>query len=129
VLDDFVTWDEDKYEFVREVLWQDQDGTFIGLDHVIALGQNGICLSDYSGLEAVPDLSSSEGTVSSDHSDVADPSLENDPAAAALNAGTPEGGSSSGTLVKVLLGTGIGILVIAGGFLFYKLGVNSSRKK
>ena len=129
VTDDFVTWDQEKYEFVREVLWQDQDGAFIGLDHVIALGQNGICLSDYSGLEAVPDLSSSEGTVSSERSDVADPSLENDPAAAALNAGTPEGGSSSGTLVKVLLGTGIGILVIAGGFLFYKLGVNSSRKK
>ncbi len=129
VTDDFVTWDQEKYEFVREVLWQDQDGAFIGLDHVIALGQNGICLSDYSGLEAVPDLSSSEGTVSSEHSDVVDPSLENDPAAAALNAGTPEGGSSSGTLVKVLLGTGIGILVIAGGFLFYKLGVNSSRKK
>ena len=129
VTDDFVTWDQEKYEFVREVLWQDQDGAFIGLDHVIALGQNGICLSDYSGLEAVPDLSSYEGTVSSDHSDVADPSAGTDPAAAALNAGTPEGGSSSGTIVKILLGTGIGILVIAGGFLVYKLGVNSSRKK
>ena len=45
VLDDFVTWDEDKYAFVREVLWQDQDGNFIGLDHAIALGDNGISLS------------------------------------------------------------------------------------
>ena len=53
VLDDFVTWDNDKYNFVREVLWQDENGTFIGLDHVVPLGSNGMCLSDYSGLDAV----------------------------------------------------------------------------
>ena len=48
VLDDFTTWDTDKYEFVKEVLWQDSDGKFIGLDHQIPLGENGISLSDYT---------------------------------------------------------------------------------
>jgi hypothetical protein len=44
VKDDFTTWDEEKYEFVKEVLWQ-QDGKFVGLDHEIPLGSNGITLS------------------------------------------------------------------------------------
>ncbi len=44
VLDDFTTWDEDKYAFVKEVLWQ-QNGKFVGLDHEIPLGSNGITLS------------------------------------------------------------------------------------
>ena len=45
VLDDFTTWDEEKYAFVKEVLWQ-QDGKFVGLDHETPLGANGICLND-----------------------------------------------------------------------------------
>lgn len=45
VLDDFTTWDEEKYGFVKEVLWQ-QNGKFVGLDHEIPLGSNGITLSD-----------------------------------------------------------------------------------
>lgn len=47
VLDDFKTWDEDKYAFVKEVLWQDKNGKFVGLDHDIKLGENGISLSEY----------------------------------------------------------------------------------
>lgn len=43
--DDFVTWDEEKYEFVKEVLWQ-KDGKFVGLDHSVPLGVNGISLSE-----------------------------------------------------------------------------------
>lgn len=49
VLDDFTTWDEEKYEFVKEVLWQ-ENGKFVGLDHAIKLGQNGIDLSSANGL-------------------------------------------------------------------------------
>lgn len=49
VLDDFVTWDEEKYAFVKEVLWQ-ENGKFVGLDHAIPLGENGITLSDAKGL-------------------------------------------------------------------------------
>lgn len=46
VKDDFMTWDTEKYEFVKEVLWQKND-KFVGLDHEIPLGKNGITLSDY----------------------------------------------------------------------------------
>ena len=51
VYDDFGKWDEEKYNFVKEALWQTNDGKFIGLDHSIPLGQsgNGISLSDYYG--------------------------------------------------------------------------------
>ncbi len=38
LLDDYKTWDEDKYSFVKEVLWQ-EDGKFMGLDHEIQLGK------------------------------------------------------------------------------------------
>ncbi len=41
LLDDFTTWDDEKYEFVKEVLWQ-KDGKFVGLDHKIPLGDNGV---------------------------------------------------------------------------------------
>lgn len=44
LLDDFKTWDDAKYNFVKEVLWQ-QSGKFVGLDHAIPLGDNGITLS------------------------------------------------------------------------------------
>lgn len=49
VLDDFKTWDEEKYNFVKEVLWQEK-GKFVGLDHEIPLGDNGITLSKAKGL-------------------------------------------------------------------------------
>lgn len=49
VLDDFKTWDEEKYAFVKEVLWH-ENGRFVGLDHEIPLGSNGIKLSDSNGL-------------------------------------------------------------------------------
>lgn len=50
VKDDFTTWDEKKYEFVKEVLWQ-EGGKFVGLDHDIPLGTNGITLSKANGLK------------------------------------------------------------------------------
>ncbi len=49
VLDDFKTWDEEKYAFVKEVLWQ-ENGKFVGLDHKIPLGDNGITLSEANGM-------------------------------------------------------------------------------
>lgn len=49
VLDDFTTWDTEKYNFVKEVLWQ-EGGKFVGLDHAIPLGSNGITLSSAKGL-------------------------------------------------------------------------------
>nr|MCR4687973.1 glycoside hydrolase family 5 protein [Saccharofermentans sp.] len=56
VTDDFITWDEAKYELVKPVLWQTEDGQFIGLDHEIPLGANGISLSDYTGEIVTPVL-------------------------------------------------------------------------
>ena len=51
VYDNFGKWDEDKYALVKPALWQDDNGKFISLDHTIALGANGISLSDYYGRE------------------------------------------------------------------------------
>ena len=50
LLDDFTTWDADKYAFVKEVLWQ-ENGKFVGLDHAIALGENGITLKEAKGIK------------------------------------------------------------------------------
>ena len=49
VLDDFKTWDDEKYTFVKKVLWQ-EGGKFVGLDHEIPLGDNGITLSKAKGI-------------------------------------------------------------------------------
>jgi len=49
VKDDFKTWDEDKYELVKKVLWQNDAGKFVGLDHKVPLGSNGISLSEFTG--------------------------------------------------------------------------------
>lgn len=50
LLDDFKTWDDEKYNFVKEVLWQ-QNGKFVGLDHKIKLGENGISLGTAKGAD------------------------------------------------------------------------------
>ena len=44
---DWVTWEEDKYTLFKPTLWQTEDGKFIGLDHDIVLGDNGILIGDY----------------------------------------------------------------------------------
>lgn len=49
VLDDFKTWDTTKYNFVKEVIWTDSNGKFVGLDHEVALGSNGVNLNEFSG--------------------------------------------------------------------------------
>ena len=49
VKDDFKTWDEEKYDLVKKVLWQNDSGKFVGLDHKVPLGANGISLTDFSG--------------------------------------------------------------------------------
>ena len=54
VKDDFKTWDEEKYNFVKEVLWKNENGKFIGLDHAVPLGVNGIALGDYEGVIITP---------------------------------------------------------------------------
>lgn len=46
---DFMTWDEDKYALLKPALWQNEAGKFIGLDHEVPLGANGITVSEYYG--------------------------------------------------------------------------------
>ncbi len=69
VKDDFKTWDEDKYALVETVLWQNKSGKYVGLDHAVALGANGISLGDHAGNSPVavtnPDTSSSGNSSSS----------------------------------------------------------------
>lgn len=47
VTHDFITWDEDKYELLKPSLWQNDSGKFIGLDHKVPLGKNGITVSEH----------------------------------------------------------------------------------
>lgn len=56
VLNDFVTWDEEKYALLKPSLWQNNTGKFIGLDHKVPLGKNGITLNQHygSGTVATP---------------------------------------------------------------------------
>ena len=42
---DFQTWDEAKYALVRPTLWQTSSGRFIGLDHQVQLGANGVTVT------------------------------------------------------------------------------------
>ena len=134
VLDDFVTWDEDKYEFVREVLWQDQDGNFIGLDHAVALGDNGISLSEYSGLDAVPVLSEtseSEGTdvtLAGTSSSEAAAEQARASEATPINLKTADSDMTESTLLKILVLVAVVIVAGIGGFGAYKIGERTARK-
>ncbi len=67
VYDDFGKWDEEKYAFVKEALWQTDSGMFIGLDHKTPLGQegNGISLSDYYNGTVTPPVSRETTTTTS----------------------------------------------------------------
>ncbi len=57
VYDNFGTWDEEKYNFVLPSLWKTEEGKFIGLDHKIPLGANGITVSEYyNGESPIPDV-------------------------------------------------------------------------
>lgn len=37
LIDDWLTWDEKKYEMMKGTLWTDKDGKFVSLDHKISL--------------------------------------------------------------------------------------------
>lgn len=45
---DFLTWDDEKYGLFEPSLWQTQTtGKYIGLDHQVALGANGLSLNEF----------------------------------------------------------------------------------
>ena len=53
---DFKTWDEKKYAILEPTLWQNESGTYIGLDHEIPLGSNGITVSEHYGKVTTPKI-------------------------------------------------------------------------
>jgi endoglucanase len=54
LLDDWKTWDEQKYALLKPSLWQYQN-KFVSLDHQVKLGANGISLADRYGNGNPPD--------------------------------------------------------------------------
>jgi hypothetical protein len=110
VKDDFKTWDEEKYNFVKAVLWQTEEGEFIGLDHAVPLGANGIALSDYDGviITPAPVTPVSEETVSGSNDRISETS-GNGQGGAAVQTGDPGTEISSGTLQK----NGIKLIIAA----------------
>ncbi len=49
LMNDWLTWDEEKYDILEPALWQSHDGKFIGLDHEAKLGgtaNTGLSLDD-----------------------------------------------------------------------------------
>lgn len=57
-----IKWNEPKYELFEEALWQTQkSGKYIGLDHQVALGKNGISLNDFYANYAASEGSNLDG--------------------------------------------------------------------
>ncbi len=134
VRDDFTTWDDEKYEFVAEVLWQTPDGEFIGLDHEVPLGENGISLSEYSGLDIAAVVNPPhDGSGASDETSATNASGDvvtgSDGETVAAK---PEKKATVGDAIKkalTIVGCVIGaVLVILGGWGSYRLG-RGPRKK
>ncbi len=42
-----INWNQEKYEMFEESLWQTESGKYIGLDHQVPLGKNGVSLSEF----------------------------------------------------------------------------------
>lgn len=131
VLDDFVTWDSEKYEFVREVLWQDTEGNFIGLDHVIPLGDNGISLSEFSGISAVPvsNAGTSEPVTDPETGMVITPSPTEAPATVATVISEELIPETVGRVLKIVIAAAAIVILVAGGFGVYKFGKFTVRRK
>ncbi|MCR4888527.1 MAG: cellulase family glycosylhydrolase [Ruminococcus sp.] len=62
-----IKWNEPKYELFEEALWQTaSSGKYIGLDHQVALGKNGLSLNEYYSKYASTEGSNLDGGKKSD---------------------------------------------------------------
>ena len=62
-----IKWNEPKYELFEEALWQTaSSGKYIGLDHQVALGKNGLSLNEYYSKYAATEGSNLDGGKKSD---------------------------------------------------------------
>ena len=58
----YLNWDDNKYSLFEKSLWQtSSSGKYIGLDHQVALGVNGLSLNDYYGKYAASEGSNING--------------------------------------------------------------------
>lgn len=122
VKDDFTTWDEEKYEFVIEVLWQ-EGGAFVGLDHEVPLGKagNGIALSQISGTVEVEDQPETSATEISEPNasdgEYASPSssIVNSEASESLVEMSKKDSPNAWFLVSIILA----VMLVSGGVLVF----------
>lgn len=62
-----IAWNEPKYKLFEEALWQTQkSGKYIGLDHQVALGKNGLSLNEFYTKYAASEGSNLDGGKTSD---------------------------------------------------------------
>ncbi len=61
-----IAWNEPKYKLFEEALWQTKSGKYIGLDHQVALGKNGISLNEFYSSYAKSEGSNLDGGKTSD---------------------------------------------------------------
>lgn len=75
-----IVWDKERYDLFEESLWQTQEtGKYIGLDHQIPLGKNGLSLNEfYSSYSASEGSNLDGGTKVQGNTDPVDPSTEPD---------------------------------------------------
>ncbi len=75
-----IDWNEEKYEMFEESLWQTQEtGKYIGLDHQVPLGKNGLSLNEfYSSYSASEGSNLDGGTKAQGNTNPVDPSTEPD---------------------------------------------------
>ena len=61
-----IKWNEPKYELFEESLWQTTSGKYIGLDHEVALGKNGVSLSQFYASGEGSNLDGGKGSTKGD---------------------------------------------------------------
>ncbi len=61
-----IKWNEPKYELFEEALWQTTSGKYIGLDHEVALGKNGVSLSQFYASGEGSNLDGGKGSTKTD---------------------------------------------------------------
>lgn len=129
VLDDFTTWDEEKYEFVKPALWQTENGQFIGLDHSVPLGANGLSLNAYLGIDSAPTTEPSETTL--EQTSDSDQSASSGSTKSSEATSADKKTQTNASLKKILTIALILICVILVGFIIFaivSIGINSARK-
>ena len=129
VLDDFTTWDEEKYEFVKPALWQTENGQFIGLDHSVPLGANGLSLNAYLGIDSAPTTEPSETTL--EQTSDSDQSTSSGSTKSSEATSADKKTQTNASLKKILTIALILICVISVGFIIFaivSIGINSARK-